>query len=351
MTVLSIVRPEIRKMSAYEAATQFDQFVRLNANEAFWNDEDNAGLNRYPEVRPTQLRRVMARHYGVGCDTVLVTRGSSEAIDVITRTFCRSNIDNIVLSSPTFGMYKVYAELQGAKTISVPTRINDQFQIDVDQLLSAADEYSKLIFICSPNNPTGRSVSRSDIARLIDARRGRSVIVVDEAYIEFSEHESVSNMTAEFDNLIVLRTTSKAMALAGTRCGCAIANQEVIQVLDSVLPPYSIPTPVSERVVAALAPHRVLVNEESIRQTTKRRQDLTIALQRLPVVKNVVPSDANFLLAKFVDATRVFQACIDAGILLRDVSAVAGLENCLRISIGSEQESEQLLSTLQSMSR
>lgn len=349
MTVLNIVRPEIRRLSPYEAASQADQFVRLNANEASWHDEAFSGLNRYPEIRPVQLRDAMASHYGVGSDRILVTRGSSEAIDVIVRTFCRSGIDNIVLSTPTFGMYRVYAELQGAIIKSVPTSLEDLFRIDVDQLLAAADENSKLIFICSPNNPTGRSVSRSDIARIVDARSGQSVIVVDEAYIEFSDLGSVCDMTNDFDNLIVLRTTSKALALAGARCGCAIADNDVIKILDSVLPPYSMPTPVSDHVSAALAPARVAANEVLIQQTRTRRDYLAEELERLPIVQAVVTSDANFLLARFVDAARAFRACMEAGILLRDLSAVGGLENCLRISIGSEQETELLLAGLREL--
>ena len=349
MTVLNIVRPEIRRLSPYQAASQVEDCVRLNANEASWNDDRFQDLNRYPEIRPTQLRDSMSAHYGVPSDSLLVTRGSSEAIDILTRTFCRAGTDNVVLSTPTFGMYRLYADLQGAAVTSVPTGIRDNFDIDVEQLLTAANRNSKLIFVCSPNNPTGRSVSRTDIERMATARMGQSVIVVDEAYIEFSDLESVCDMTADFDNLVVLRTTSKAMALAGIRCGCAIATSDVIQVLDSVLAPYSTPTTVSSQVAAAFVPERIAANEKLIQKTRALRAYLANELSQLPFVEAVIKSDANFLLTRFDDAKHVHNACLASGILLRDLSSVAGLENCLRISIGSEDEIELLLASLRTI--
>ena len=255
MSIEAIARPEIRTLKAYVAAEQITGMIRLNANESPespWAHLDRAPLNRYPEVRPAALQARMAELYGVNADCVLTTRGSTEAIDTLIRAFCRPYTDNIVVTPPTFDMYKVYADVQAVELNEVPLDAASDFAFDADAVIAAADADSKLIFVCSPNNPTGTVAERSDILRVADARRGRSVVVVDEAYIEFADRDSMIPDIFERDNLVVLRTLSKAFALAGARCGAMIGRPEAVLLMSRVLSPYSFSTPVTERVLDAM---------------------------------------------------------------------------------------------------
>jgi len=349
MSITAIVRPEILGLVAYQSAEQKNNTIRLNANEASWDriaDNAELALNRYPEARPDDLRSRLAEWYGVRDENVLVTRGSSEAIDLLIRSFCRASLDNIVLSPPTFDMYRVYGEIHGAEVVNVPLTARNDFAIDCDALLEACTPDSKLIFICSPNNPTGQLVPQSKLLALLEARRGQSIVVVDEAYIEFSGTASMSALVNEYDNLAVLRTTSKALALAGTRCGCAIANREVIDVLDRVLPPYSMPTSVAREVVDALTSDSLALALLGINKTMVAREDLTGRLRELPIVERVWDSAANFVLVRFHDAALVNREAISAGILLREFGSQSGLDNCLRITVGNQQEIEILMELL-----
>lgn len=349
MSIAEIARPEIRRLCAYEPADRLANTIRLNANEACWTDEvehSEFSMNRYPEVRPIQLRSRLAEYYGVGDENLLVTRGSSEAIDLLIRAFCRAGQDDIVLTPPTFEMYRVYANIQGTGIVNVPRIANKQFAIDLNALLSSCTAKSKLIFVCSPNNPTGQLVPYSTISTLLESRQDQSIIVVDEAYIEFSDSRSMAELVHQYDNLVVLRTTSKALALAGTRCGCAIACREIIDILDRVLPPYSFSTPAVRHVMAALGPHRLALAKQNIASTISARIDLTRRLSELPIVDRVWPSDANFILVRFHDGEIVKRRSERAGILLRQFKLEAGLENCLRITVGSSDEIAALLAML-----
>jgi histidinol-phosphate aminotransferase len=329
-----------------------DGAIRLNANEACWSGDTNQpgiSLNRYPDVRPMELRARLAKWYGVRDENLLVTRGSSEAIDLLIRAFCRAGQDNIVLTPPTFDMYRLYADIHGTDIVSVPIDASRDFSVDCDALIAGCTPGSKLIFLCSPGNPTGRPVPRSTILALLEARRNQSIVVVDEAYVEFGDSDSMAELVNEFDNLAVLRTVSKALALAGTRCGCAIASSEIIDVLDRIMPPYSMPTPAVSHVIDAMEPERLELAMSNVAKTIAARSTLAESLRELPIVDRIWPSSANFLLVRFHDAQLVHRMASKAGILLRRFPEQPALENCLRITVGSNAEIATLLDVLSSI--
>ena len=229
MSIRQLAREEIRALKPYEAAIQVSDTIRLNANEAPWRnstDHFQRPLNRYPEIRPARLRELLADRYGCAPDNLLVTRGTSEAIDLLMRVFCVAAADNIVTTSPTFSMYKHYAAVQDAELREVRTDESADFTVDAASILAACDDRTKLVFLCSPNNPTGTLIPREVLLQILEGRKDRSVVVVDEAYIEFAAAETAADLLGSFENLVVLRTLSKALAFAGARCGSVIAAPE-----------------------------------------------------------------------------------------------------------------------------
>lgn len=353
MTMTNLARPEISCLYGYESAGQMANTVRLHANEASWSGSGtpfDQPMNRYPEIRPEALRSRLADWYSVPRENLLVTRGSSEAIDLLIRTFCRCGQDSVTITPPTFTMYQVYADIQGAQVLKVPLVADDDFSVDCDTLIAACKTDTKLIFLCSPNNPTGRLIPRATILTILEARRDKSLVVVDEAYVEFSRSNSVAELLDEYENLVVLRTLSKALALAGARCGCVVARQEIIDLLDRILAPYALSTPVIGCVMNALLPNRLAFAAKNIKATVAARDDLAEQLMKLPVVERIWPSDANFSLVRFHDVDVVREATADAGILLRHFSNEAGLSGCIRITVGSADENDMLINVLSNIS-
>ena len=353
MTMTSLARPEISCLYGYESAGQMANTVRLHANEASWSGSGtpfDQPMNRYPEIRPDALRSRLADWYSVPRENLLVTRGSSEAIDLLIRTFCRCGQDSVTITPPTFTMYQVYADIQGAQVLKVPLVADDDFSVDCDTLIAACKTDTKLIFLCSPNNPTGRLIPRATILTILEARRDKSLVVVDEAYVEFSRSNSVAELLDEYENLVVLRTLSKALALAGARCGCVVARQEIIDLLDRILAPYALSTPVIGCVMNALLPNRLAFAAKNIKATVAARDELAEQLRKLPVVERIWPSDANFLLVRFHDVDVVRQETADAGILLRHFGNEAGLSGCIRITVGSADENDMLINVLSNIS-
>lgn len=349
MTAGSIAREDILALKGYKAGAQVPGAIRLNANESPFPcgpGDDASPLNRYPEVHPTMLRNRIAEILGVAQGNVLVTRGSSEAIDVLVRAFCRAYRDSIVTSPPTFEMYRFYADVQGVARIDVPLRIDSDFAFDADAVLAACSPLTKLIFICSPNNPTGSMVSADDILRIVENRRDRSLVVVDEAYIEFADRESLAGRVQEHENLVVLRTLSKAQALAGARCGVAIAHESAIDVMCRVLPPYSFPTPVIQCVLDALTDERLLASNNHIARIVSERERLFARLSDSSAVARIWPSHANFLLVRFARAKAVLDAVRERQILIRDFSDMPQMAGCARITVGLREENDLLLAAL-----
>ncbi len=341
----SLARPEIAALRPYVTAVQKSGTLRLNANEAPAAPLDN-GLNRYPPIRPFGLQARLATLFGVAASNLLVTRGSSEAIDLLIRTFCRAYTDDIVITPPSFSMYPVYARMQGAGVIEAPLDPADGFRLDTDALLAACTDNSKLIFICSPNNPTGTSVPLASIETLLRERAGRSLIVVDEAYIEFSNAASLITALERHDNLVVLRTLSKAWGLAGSRCGAVAADAHVIDLLARMLPPYAFSSPTTERVLESLSDVALERARGRIAAIVAERERLRTALPALGCVRTVWPSDSNFLLVRFDDLAAVQAHLEQHGILIRAFDGNPVLAQCARITVGTRAENERLLAAL-----
>ncbi len=350
MSIVSIVRDGIRDLKPYEAAVQVKDTIRLNANEAPWTssgDRYRRPLNRYPEIRPAGLSAALARRYGCAADNLLVTRGTSEAIDLLLRVFCSAGKDSVATTTPSFSMYQHYARVQGAQLREVETRADNDFRLDPDALLAACDASTKLVFLCSPNNPTGTSLDRDALVQILDARRDKSAIVVDEAYIEFSDDPSAVALLREFDNVVVLRTLSKALAYAGARCGSVIANGDIIRLLDAVQAPYALATPVVECVEDALQAQCLDEAERWIAHVVAERERLIADIAPLPFVRRVFPSTANFFLVQVDDAAKLMRHTAEDRVLLRYFGGP--LADCVRITVGSSEENDALLATMTRM--
>ena len=346
MSIIAIARAEIRALKPYSSARMEASggTVLLNANESPWPATSAANLNRYPDPQPAELVARLAAVYGVEAAQVLAGRGSDEAIDLLVRAFCAAGEDSIAICPPTFGMYAVCARIQGADVIEVP--LKREFDVDADALLTAVTPRTKLVFLCSPNNPTGGIVPLSVIARIAAALTDRALVVVDEAYAEFAGAVSAVSLLPHFANIAILRTLSKAYALAGARIGALIAAADVIALLRRIQAPYPLPTPCVEAALVALSPTGRAEADARIAAIVRERERLAPALVPLPQVRAVLATAANFLCVRFADATATYRSLLDLGIVVRDVSSYPGLINCLRISIGTPQENARLLSAL-----
>ena len=348
MTILDRARPDIRGLQPYSSARMEASggSVLLNANESPWPAVmgGNGALNRYPDPQPAELVRRLAALYEVNPEQVLVGRGSDEAIDLLVRAFCRAGEDAVVISPPTFGMYAVSAAIQGARVVDIPLR--GDFSLDVDALLAQSSPAVKIIFICSPNNPTGSLVPLDSIGRLAAAFAERALVVVDEAYIEFAGTASASTLLARHENLAVLRTLSKAHALAAARVGSLLANASIVDLLRRILPAYPLPAPCVDAALAALAPASLGATRVRVAGLVQARERLGKALQRVAGIGEVWPSAANFLLVRCADSASMYRQLLAAGVVVRDVSRYRALAGCLRITVGSDIDHERLLAAL-----
>ncbi len=346
---VNLLRREIRELKPYKAADYVGGLIRLNANETPWRppgDDSRDGLNRYPEPRPAELTQHLTGFYGLDEGQLLVTRGSSEAIDVLIRSFCHAGRDSIVICPPTFGMYEVYARIQGADVQQVPLERAAGYSLPVDTILREWLPTTKLVFVCSPNNPTGNLIPDSEVDRLCAGLVGRGVVVLDAAYQEFAETDPLRELLARHDNLVVLRTLSKALSLAGVRCGVLIGRHELVELLGRVLPPYCFPTTSQDAVLRSLVPaaRQELANRRA--RIITERQRLMAELPGIPDIKRVWPSAANFILIESADAPALVARARSARILLRDFSWDPLLPGCVRITVGSPDENDQLLEVL-----
>jgi histidinol-phosphate aminotransferase len=278
-----------------------------------------------------------------------VTRGSSEGIDLLVRSFCSAGQDDVLQTPPVFALYEVYASVQGAACINVPLRPERGFALDTDALLAACDERTKLIFLCSPNNPIGTIIPRADILEVVQARAGKSVVVVDEAYIEYSDAASLASLVSEYDNLVVLRTLSKAMALAGVRCGAVIASAALIQLLDGVLAPYAVASPVIRYADDALSAEQVAAASLQIEKVVSERERLSHELNSCKSVQRVWPSQANFVLVRFRDLASIERSLENNGIAIRTFDGSAALDNCARITVSSATDNDRLIEVIRGL--
>lgn len=332
--VMRLVRENIRTLAPYSTARdeyKGDIGVFLDANENPYNN----GYNRYPDPRQSTLKELLSQIKGIAPQSMFIGNGSDEAIDLCFRIFCEPRIDNVVTIAPTYGMYRVAAAINDVEVREV--QLGDDFSLPTAALLSACDQNTKLMFVCSPNNPTGNSFSIEQIRWILEYFEG--VLVIDEAYIDFASEPSLTTLLSEYDNLIVLQTLSKAYGLAALRLGIAFAHPQIMQLFANVKYPYNINLAGMER-AAELLKRDVAAEVESIKSERAR---VAQALEAVQCVKRVYPSDANFLLVKVDDTKEMYNKLIAAEVIVRDRSGVQGCEGCLRITIGTPDENEHLL--------
>ncbi|GGG00091.1 histidinol-phosphate transaminase [Pontibacter amylolyticus] len=338
-----IVRPNVLKMKAYSSAR--DEFkgaasVFVDANENNLGSLAGEGYNRYPDPHQKKLKEKIAGIKGVKASQIFLGNGSDEAIDLLFRMVCRPGQDSMLHLPPTYGMYEVSANLNEVQLDAV--QLTPDFQIPVLEVLRQVKDTTKLIFVCSPNNPTGNLIETESIETLLDNFYG--LVVVDEAYIDFADAPSWATRLAEYPNLVVLQTFSKAWGMAGLRLGMAFASEEIIALLDKIKPPYNINEATQELALKALEQTEQLAY--MVEEIVQEREMLTQALPTLDAVEKVYPSDANFLLVKVKEANRLYTYLLEQGIVVRNRASLPGCEGCLRISIGTVDENQQLFQAI-----
>lgn len=351
MQISQLSRKNIQALTPYQSARRLGGKgdVWLNANEYPTSPDfklSSREFNRYPEAQPQAVVEGYARYAGVSPDNVLVTRGGDESIELIIRAFCEAN-DSVLYCPPTYGMYSVSAETCGVALKTVP--LTADFQLNLAEIERQLDGV-KVLFVCSPNNPTGGLVKRSDLLKLLQITAGRAIVVVDEAYIEFCPEATMANELANFPHLAIVRTLSKAFALAGLRCGFTLANPELIGVLQKVIAPYPLPVPVSDIAAQALQSQGLAEMRQRVAEVLKNRQWLIEQLQKCSQVEQIFDSEANYLLVKFKEGQKVFQALWDQGIILRNQHTALGLSNCVRITIGTPEENQRVVQAISELS-
>ena len=340
-----LVRSHIADLQPYSSARdEFDpvdgDVVYLDANE---NPFDN-GVNRYPDPQQRQLKEVIASLRGVSADQLLLGNGSDEVLDLIFRAFCTPNKDNIIVMPPTYGMYKVLANINCITLHEVP--LSNDFQLVTKNIINQISAQTKAIFLCSPNNPSGNSFRRADILSLLQSFDG--LVVVDEAYIDFSTQKSLAAELPSYPNLIITQTLSKAYGLAGIRLGICMASEEIINILNKIKPPYNINSLTQEKAMTSLLDRNT--TKQQIAQLIEGRDWLENQLLNIDFVEKVYPSDANFLLVRVDDANKRYAELIENDIVVRNRSQQKGCENCLRFSVGTPQENKILIETLNRLS-
>lgn len=350
--IAALVRPEIYGMKPYSSArTEGGQSARiyLDANEnpypPFPGGPEQEGLNRYPLPQPPSLLRRFSEIYEVPAERLFLSRGTDEAIDLLVRAFCAAGRDGILITPPTFVMYETAAQIQGASVRRVPLTPGS-FQLDVEGILAAcaADRRIKLVFVCSPNNPTANLMDRADILRLAAELRGRAMICVDELYVDYSGRRSLAADLPAHPNLVVLRSLSKEYSLAGERCGITVAHPETIGVLGRIMAPYPLPATAIRAIATAISPAGIAYGKANIERIRAERERVSAALASLPAVLEVFPADSNFLLFRTADPGRLCATLEEHGIKVRNRSDL--VEGSIRLSIGTPGENDELLKVL-----
>lgn len=341
-----LARKQVQDLTPYLSARRIGGSgdVWLNANESPFNNEYQlsfSNLNRYSECQPSNLINAYAAYAGVKPEQTLTSRGADEGIELLVRAFCEPGQDSILYCPPTYGMYAISAETIGVERKVVP--LTADWQLDLPAIAANLDTV-KLVFVCSPNNPTGNLVNRDDILALLEMTKDKAIVVMDEAYIDFCPEASSVDLLAQYPNLAILRTLSKAFALAGLRCGFTLANEELINVLLKVIAPYPVPIPVTEIAVQTLSEQGLVRAKQQVDELNQNRAYLAQGLSAIEGV-TVYPGWGNYILVQFVDGDQLFKAAWDNGIILRN----SPIENCVRISVGNKQECEKTLAFIQSV--
>lgn len=345
MSAINLIRPDLKRINNYKPGGD-EANCRLHANELPWPPIANGlAINQYPdECKANQLQQQLAQFYQIPPSQIVLTRGSDDGIDQLMRLFLRPGQDSILQCPPTFPMYVFYAQLQNAGIINCPLDAENDFALDIDKLIASWQPDCKLVMLCQPNNPTGNLIALNDIISLARFFRDKAIVVVDEAYIEFANIDSATRLIDQFDNLVVLRTLSKAYGMAGLRLGSVIAQSPVIDALQSIIPPYHLPAPVLAQALQALEnkswfQHRIEIILE-------QRHRLQSALNEFSWVEKIYPSEANFLMIQSALAPSLFHWLAKNDIAVRGFGSSTVLASMLRITIGSPQQNDQLLDVL-----
>ncbi|MCX2431063.1 histidinol-phosphate transaminase [Pedobacter sp. GR22-10] len=346
MDINELVRENIKNLKPY--ATARDEFkgqasVFLDANENSYGSPLPANYNRYPDPLQLDLKDAISKIKGVPIENTFLGNGSDEAIDLLFRAFCNPGKDNVIILPPTYGMYEVSANINDVEIRKVSLLPN--FQLDMEKIAETIDQNTKLIFICSPNNPTGNSINREDIETILTNFKG--LVVVDEAYINYARQKTFIQELTEYANLVILQTFSKAWGLAALRLGMAFSSRKVIDVLNKIKPPYNINQATQDLAFEALK--NISQVNDWIKISVAERERLSADLNALKIVTKVYPSDANFILAEVTEAKKIYDTLVDQGIIVRDRSKVTLCEGCLRITVGTKEENDKLLNVLKNL--
>ena len=340
ITLEQLVRPNIWKLAPYSSARDEysgkEAHVFLDANE----NPYNAPYNRYPDPLQRELKAMLEKVKGVPAENIFLGNGSDEAIDLPFRIFCEPGRDNVVSIAPTYGMYKVCADVNDIECRQV--LLDENFQLHAEKLLAACDEHTKIVWLCSPNNPTGNSLDRNEIIKVVEGFQG--IVIVDEAYIDFAQQLSMRQELPTHPNLIILQTMSKAWGSAAIRLGMAFASKEIIAIYNKVKYPYNVNQLTQQQAMEMLKdPFEV---DKTVKILLQERSRLMQAFLELPVCELVYPTDANFFLTRVTDAQRIYDYLVDRGIIVRNRSRIQLCNNCLRVTIGTRTENNELLSAL-----
>ena len=335
-----LTRKNIWNLAPYSSARNEyagrEAHVFLDANE----NPYNTPYNRYPDPLQLELKAAISKVKGVPADNIFLGNGSDEAIDLPYRCFCEPGIDNVVAIEPTYGMYKVCADINGVEYR--PVLLDENYQITADKLLAATDEHTKIIWLCSPNNPTGNNLQREEIVKVIETFEG--IVIVDEAYSDFSSQKPLRTELAKYPNLIVLNTMSKAWGCAAIRLGMAFASEQIIAIFNKVKYPYNVNLLTQQQALEALKdPFEV---DKWVKLLLEERSRMIDAFKILPICEKVFPTDANFFLAQMTDAVKIYNYLVDKGIIVRNRHRIQLCQNCLRITIGTKTENGELIAAL-----
>jgi histidinol-phosphate aminotransferase len=339
-TLKQLTRPNVWNLAPYSCAR--DEYsgkeasVFLDANENPFNSPNN----RYPDPLQLELKRKLSDYKGVKTEQIFLGNGSDEAIDLVYRAFCEPRIDNVVAIDPSYGMYQVAAETNDVEYRTV--LLDDQYQFSADKLLAAVDEHTKLIFLCSPNNPTGNDMDRKEVVKLLNEFDG--LVILDEAYNDFSELPTMLNDLDRYPNLIILQTFSKAWGCAAIRLGMAFATPDIIAIMTKIKYPYNVNLLTQQEALRMLEQKEK--KEEWVKILKEERSFVMNEFKKLPITLKIFPTDANFFLSRVTDATKIYHFLVDKGIIVRNRNTVSLCGNCLRITVGTHQENITLIETL-----
>ena len=339
-TLQELTRKNIWDLAPYSSARNEyagrEARVFLDANENPYNQP----FNRYPDPLQLELKAALSKVKGVPAENIFLGNGSDEAIDLPYRCFCNPGVDNVVAIEPTYGMYKVCADINDTEYRTV--LLDEQYQTTAEKLLQATDEHTKIIWLCTPNNPTGNCLNRDEVIKVIEGFEG--LVIVDEAYSDFSTQKPLRTELAKYPNLIVLNTMSKAWGCAAIRLGMAFASEEIITIFNKVKYPYNVNQLTQQQALEALKdPFEV---DNWVKILLQERTRMMDAFEMLPICHKVYPTDANFFLAKMTDATKIYNYLVDKGIIVRNRNRVQLCQNCLRITIGTKTENSELIAAL-----